>query len=116
MAYKLPPPGLVSILHRVSGLLMFLLLPFVLWLLDLSLTSEVSFERLRSAASSTPVRLILLVLAWAFLHHAAGGLRYLLIDLHIGVAKGAARRSAKLVLWVGVLLAALAGLRIFGVL
>jgi len=114
-AYKLPPPGVVSILHRISGLLMFLLLPLLLWLLDLSLTSELSFERLRAVAASLPGRLVLLALAWAFLHHAFSGVRFLLLDLHIGVALAAARRSAVIVLIVSVLLAAAAGLRIFGV-
>jgi len=113
--YKLPPPGVVSILHRISGLLMFLLLPLLLWLLDLSLTSEVSFERLRAIVAGTPARLVLLALAWAFVHHALSGVRFLLLDLHIGVDRAPARRSALIVLVVGLALAAVAGLRIFGV-
>ncbi|HUN93583.1 MAG TPA: succinate dehydrogenase, cytochrome b556 subunit [Burkholderiaceae bacterium] len=115
-AYRLPPPGVVSILHRVSGVLMFLLLPFVLWLLDLSLTSEDSFERLRAAAQTPLVRIVASVLAWGFLHHLAAGVRFLLLDLHVGVDKPAARRSAVIVLATGIVLGIAAALWIFGVL
>lgn len=114
--YRLPPPGMLSILHRVSGALMFLLLPFVLWLLQLSLRSEDSFEQLRQVESGWLVRLVLAGLAWALLHHALAGLRYLALDLHWGLQREQARRSAWVVFVISVPLALLAALAIFGVL
>ena len=75
-SYRLPPAGWVSILHRISGALMFLLLPFVIWLFDASLTSEVSYERFTQRCSSPApgacragsVKLVALALIWAYLH------------------------------------------------
>jgi succinate dehydrogenase / fumarate reductase cytochrome b subunit len=114
-SYRLPPAGIVSILHRISGAALFLVLPFLLWLLDLSLTSEISFERLRQITGGWLVKLILLGLIWAFLHHLFAGIRYLLLDLHIGLDPAPSRASALAVFAVSVLLTAIAGLRLFGV-
>jgi len=114
--YRLPPPGMVSIMHRVSGALLFLLLPLLLWLFDLSLTSEISYGRLQSIASSFIVRVVLVGLAWAFLHHLVAGIRYLLLDLDIGLDKPVARTSALAVYWISLPLTLLAALKIFGVL
>ena len=113
--YKLPPPGMVSIMHRISGALLFLLLPFILWLFDLSLTSEISYARLTALTSHWLVKLIFLGLAWAFLHHLVAGVRYLLLDLDIGVDKAAARSSAITVYAISLPLTLLAALKIFGV-
>jgi succinate dehydrogenase / fumarate reductase cytochrome b subunit len=113
--YRLPPPGMVSILHRVSGALLFLALPLVLWLFDLSLMSERSYARLVDFASHWLVKVILLGLIWAFLHHLIAGLRYLALDLHLGVEKAAARTSALAVFWISLPLTLLAGLKLFGV-
>ncbi len=113
--YRLPPPGIVSILHRASGALLFLLLPFLLWVFELSLSSELSFARLRDLASHWLVRLVLLAVTWAFLHHLIAGIRYLVLDLHIGIDKAAAARSALVVLAVSLTLTLVAGLRLFGV-
>jgi succinate dehydrogenase / fumarate reductase cytochrome b subunit len=115
LKYKLPPPGMVSILHRVSGAALFLTLPFILWLFDLSLTSEVSYARLADFASHWLVKLVLVGLAWAFLHHLIAGVRYLLLDLDVGVDKPAARASALAVFAISVPLTLLAALKIFGV-
>jgi succinate dehydrogenase / fumarate reductase cytochrome b subunit len=82
--YRLPLAGILSILHRVSGALMFLLLPFILLLLDKSLMSEISFEYFKGIASHWFVKLLILALAWAYLHHICAGIRYLLMDVHIG--------------------------------
>jgi succinate dehydrogenase / fumarate reductase cytochrome b subunit len=114
LQYKLPPPGMVSILHRVSGAALFLALPFILWLFDLSLTSELSFERLVEFGSHWLVKLVLLGLIWAFLHHLVAGIRYLLLDLHMGVEKLAARTSALVVFWISVPLTLLVALKLFG--
>jgi succinate dehydrogenase / fumarate reductase cytochrome b subunit len=116
LQYRLPPPGMVSIMHRISGALMFLALPLLLWLFDLSLTSELSFARLVDFASGWFAKLVLLVLIWAFLHHLVAGIRYLLLDLHWGVERAAARTSALAVYWISLPLTVLAGLRLFGVL
>jgi succinate dehydrogenase / fumarate reductase cytochrome b subunit len=115
LQYKLPPPGMVSILHRVSGALLFFALPLILWLFDLSLMSELSFARLAEVGSHWFVKLVLLVLIWAFLHHLIAGIRYLLLDLHLGVEKSAARTSALAVFWISLPLTVLVALKLFGV-
>lgn len=113
--YKLPPPGLVSIMHRISGAALFLLLPFILWLFELSLTSEMSYARLVEVASNAIVKLVLVGLAWAYLHHLIAGVRYLMLDLHIGLDKPVARTSALAVYWISLPLTLIAALKIFGV-
>ncbi|HZW13610.1 MAG TPA: succinate dehydrogenase, cytochrome b556 subunit [Noviherbaspirillum sp.] len=113
--YRLPLAGIVSILHRISGILMFLLLPFILFLLDKSLTSEISFEYLKGFTSNLLVKLIILALSWAYLHHFCAGIRHLVMDLHIGVDKDSGRKSAVGVFAVSLPLAALVALKLFGV-
>ena len=106
IAYRLPPSGIVSILHRVSGAVMFLLLPFVLYLFDKSLTSEISFSNFKAVTGNWFAKLVLLVLIWAYLHHFVAGIRHLFMDMHIGVDKDSGRKTAvsvlviSLVLWV----------------
>ncbi|RCS59277.1 succinate dehydrogenase, cytochrome b556 subunit [Parvibium lacunae] len=113
--YKLPLPGKVSILHRVSGVGLFLSLWALLWLFDLSLTSEISFATFSNVVGYPIVKLLLLGLIWAYLHHFCAGIRFLLLDMHIGVDKPSARKSAGVVLAVSLPLAALVGLKLFGV-
>jgi len=115
VGYRLPAPGMVSILHRISGAVMFLFLFFVIWLLQLSLTSELSFLRLREFASQWWVKVVLVALVWALVHHLVAGVRYLLLDLHVGVDKAASVRSALTVFAISLPLTLLAALRIFGV-
>ena len=115
LQYRLPPPGMVSILHRVSGAVLFLALPLILWLFDLSLMSELSFARLVEVGSHWFVKLVLLALIWAFLHHLIAGIRYLLLDLHVGVEKSAARTSALAVFWISLPLTVVVALKLFGV-
>lgn len=116
VGYRLPAPGMVSIMHRVSGALMFLLLVPAIWLLELSLGSELSFGRLVDVASQWWAKVIFLVLVWALLHHLLAGIRYLLLDLHVGIDKAASVKSALAVFAVSLPLTLLAALRIFGVL
>jgi succinate dehydrogenase / fumarate reductase cytochrome b subunit len=116
LRYRLPAGAIASILHRVSGALMFLALPLLLWLLDLSLTSELSYERLAALFSGGFVKLVLLALCWALLHHLVTGIRHLLLDLHVAIDKEAAARSAVLVYLISLPLTLLAGLKLFGVL
>lgn len=114
-SYRLPPAGVLSILHRVSGALLFLMLPVLLWLFEASLTSEGTFERFRALTGGVPARLVLLAVIWAILHHLFAGIRFLALDLHLGIEKDQARRSAFVVFGVSVALTALAAGRLFGV-
>ena len=113
--YRLPLAGVVSILHRISGLIMFALLPFLLYLLETSLTSDLSFAALHDAVQSPLAKLIILALSWAYLHHFCAGVRHLLMDGHVGVDKDSARKSAAVVLVISVALALLVALKLFGV-
>lgn len=101
---QLPLPGVVSILHRVSGAGLFLFIPFVLFLFETSLASEEGFEAIRRVMSGGFAKLILLGLLWALLHHFFAGLRYLAMDLHLCLDLREARRSSKLVLAVSLFL------------
>jgi succinate dehydrogenase / fumarate reductase, cytochrome b subunit len=112
--YRLPLAGIVSILHRVSGMLIFLLLPFILYMLDKSLTSEISFEYFKGYTSHFLVKLAILALVWAYLHHFCAGVRHLLMDLHMGLDKDSARKSSVTVFAVSLPLAALVALKLFG--
>lgn len=112
--YRLPLAGIVSILHRISGLLMFVLLPFVLYMLDKSLTSEISFEYFKGYTSNVLVKLAILALVWSYLHHFSAGIRHLLMDLHMGLDKDSGRKSAVAVFAVSLSLTALVALKLFG--
>jgi succinate dehydrogenase / fumarate reductase cytochrome b subunit len=121
LAYRLPPAGIVSILHRVSGALMFLLLPFVIWLFDTSVTSEISFDRFASAFSAgigfAPgwlVKLVVLALIWAYLHHFIAGVRHLWMDATHAVTKAQGHSSALVTLGLSLLLTVALGAKLFG--
>jgi succinate dehydrogenase / fumarate reductase cytochrome b subunit len=115
LRYRMPLAGLVSILHRISGALMFLLLPFILYLLEKSLTSEISFDHFKGITSHWFVKLVILALAWGYLHHFSAGIRHLIMDMHIGLDKDSARVSAAAVLVVSLVLTLLVALKLFGV-
>jgi succinate dehydrogenase / fumarate reductase cytochrome b subunit len=100
----LPPPGLVSIFHRVSGALLFFpILPVALYLLHVTLGSPEGYARWGEFFARPVVKLIVLGATWAYAHHFFAGLRYLVIDLHIWVDKPPARASAIAVLVLGAL-------------
>lgn len=99
---RLPLPGKVSILHRVSGVGLFLCFPLLLWLFGASLESPESFSSLKSIAGLLPVKVILAGLLWAFVHHFCAGIRFLLLDVHVGIEKEAARKSAAVVFAVSI--------------
>ncbi|NIE68360.1 succinate dehydrogenase, cytochrome b556 subunit [Burkholderia sp. Ax-1719] len=99
-AYRLPLAGRVSIGHRVSGALLFLFLPFLLFLLDQSLTSELSFEFFKGFLSNIIVKLIVLVLGWAFLFHFCAGVRHLFMDFNHDLAAKEKGKSTSLVVVV----------------
>lgn len=106
---RLPLPGIVSILHRISGVALFAAIPFLLYGLEGSLASAERFDTFRACVSYPLVKLLLLGFLWAFLHHACAGIRFLLLDVHCGIELKAARLGAKLVLIVSLALTALIG-------
>jgi len=106
---RLPIPGLISILHRISGLGLFLFLPLLLWLFQSSLTSPDSYVRYRAAFANPLVKLILIGLLWAFLHHLLAGLRFLALDLHYGTDLPTARATSWVVLVTAIVLTAVLG-------
>ena len=100
----LPPPGLVSILHRVSGFALFFpVLPALLYLLDTTLRSGEGYARWRDFLAQGEVKLVLLAFVWLYAHHFWAGIRYLLLDVHWGIDRAPARMSAYVVLALGVL-------------
>lgn len=109
---RLPLPGFVSILHRISGAGLFLLLPFLLYLFDLSLAQD-TFATFSEVMGNPLVKLILLGLLWAYLHHFCAGIRFLLLDLHKGIELQSARNSARLVLIVSLALTAVIGVALW---
>ncbi len=112
---RLPLAGFASILHRISGAGLFLLLPLLIWLLQLSLGStQGNAETFAAITGNWLVKLILLGLVWAFLHHFCMGIRILLIDIHVGVEKQQAHNSAVAVMVVSLALTAVFGLKLLG--
>lgn len=110
---KLPLPGVISILHRVSGLALFFALPALLWMLQASLRSIETYTILTEVLQLPFVKLALIGLLWAFLHHFCAGIRYLLIDLHYVTSLEQARNSSKLVLGASLLLTVLLGAKLW---
>jgi succinate dehydrogenase / fumarate reductase cytochrome b subunit len=110
---NLPVPGLVSIFHRITGVTMFLfLIPLTLYALQMSLTNETGFAEIQKCFAMPIVKLITIGFIWAFMHHLCAGIRYLLLDLHIGIALAPARLSAKIVLVAGILATAIFAVRV----
>lgn len=110
----LPPAGLMSIFHRVTGVVMFgLLIPTVLCVLQGTLGSEAGFMRWKGYFAEPMVKLIVIGFIWAYMHHFFAGIRYLLLDVHVGIAKEPATLSARLVMIGGVVAAILIGARIW---
>jgi len=121
VSYRLPPAGIVSILHRVSGALMFLLLPFAIWMFDTSLSSEISYDVFASAFAAglgvLPgwfVKLVALGLIWAYLHHFTAGVRHLWMDARHAVSKEQGHSSAWTTLVASLLLTVVLGAKLFG--
>lgn len=121
LQYRLPLAGYVSILHRASGLLMFMLLPFVIWMFDTSLTSEISYDAFTNAfvggigfVPAWFVKLAVLALIWSYLHHFIAGVRHLYMDATHSVTKEFGRSSAVFTLALSLLLTAALGAKLFG--
>ena len=121
--YRLPAAGIVSILHRVSGALMFLLMPFIIWMFDTSISSEISFSRFKAAFNVGLLglpglmwKLVALALIWAYLHHSIAGLRHLWSDTHhSAVTKEFGKTSAVVTLGLSIFLTVVLGAKLFGV-
>lgn len=120
--YRLPAAGWVSILHRASGAIMFLLMPFIIWMFDVSVSSEISFAKFKAAFNSglgfVPgwfIKLVALALIWAYLHHFIAGLRHLWMDVsHDAVSKEFGALSAKVTLVLSLGLTVVLGAKLFG--
>lgn len=120
LQYRLPVAGVVSILHRASGMLMFLLLPFIVWLFDASLTSEISYSRFVSVFTAgvgfVPgwfMKLIALALIWAYLHHFIAGVRHLWMDATHAVSLEFGRQSALMTMYASGLLTLAIAVKLF---
>jgi succinate dehydrogenase / fumarate reductase cytochrome b subunit len=101
---RLPVPGLVSILHRMSGAVLFLLLPSLLVLFELSLESAQTFARFKAIFSHWTIKLMVIAVVWAYLHHLCAGIRHLALDLDYGTELATARASSWAVLALSVVL------------
>jgi succinate dehydrogenase cytochrome b subunit len=110
---KLPLPGIVSILHRVSGLLLFVALPFLLLMLQYSVASIETYTQLMDILANPLLKLLLLGLLWAFMHHFCAGLRYLAIDAHLVRDLAQARNSSKIVMAASLILTILVGVKLW---
>jgi succinate dehydrogenase / fumarate reductase cytochrome b subunit len=120
-SYRLPAAGWVSILHRISGAIMFALLPFVIWMFDVSISSEISFAKFKSAFEIGMLglpgfvwKLLALALIWAYLHHLIAGLRHLWMDARHAVSKEFGKSSALVTLVLGSVLTLALALKLFG--
>lgn len=121
LQYRLPLAALVSILHRASGMLMFFLLPFIVWMFDASVSSEVSYDGFTSAfvagigvVPGFLMKLIALALIWAYLHHAVAGLRHLWMDATHSVTRQQGHSSAVATFAISILLTLALGAKLFG--
>ena len=119
--YRLPLAGFVSILHRVSGALMFLLMPFIIWMFDNSISSEISFAKFTATFHTGLLglpgflwKLVALALIWAYLHHFIAGIRHLWMDINHAVSKEFGRSSALVTLSLGTLLTLVLAAKLFG--
>ncbi len=113
-SYRWPLASLVSGAHRFSGLFLVVMLPFILYLLDKSLTSETTFEHFKGIITPWYIKLVVLALAFGYLQHFCSGIRHLFGDVHIGLTKDGARKSAATVFIVSFLLTAVVALKLFG--
>ena len=119
--YRLPAAGWVSILHRISGAMMFILMPFIIWMFDTSVSSEISFARFAAAFTvglgfvpGWLVKLVALGLIWAYLHHFIAGVRHLWMDINHAVSKEFGKSSAITTLALSIALTLVLGAKLFG--
>ena len=121
--YRLPLAGIVSILHRISGAIMFVLMPFIIWMFDTSISSEISFAKFKGAFNIGMLglpgiiwKLLALALIWAYLHHSIAGVRHLWSDTHhSAVTKEFGKSSAIVTLAISIGLTLILGAKLFGI-
>ena len=120
VGYRMPLAALVSILHRASGIVMFVLMPFIIWMFDASLTSEITYSQFTAVFNGgvgfvpgVVFKLIALALIWAYLHHFIAGLRHLWMDATHAVTLEFGRQSAVVTLAASVLLTLVLGVKLF---
>ncbi len=120
-SYRLPIAGIVSILHRISGVILFFLLPFIIWMFDTSITSEYSFAKFTAAFNVGMLglpgfiwKLLALGVIWAYLHHFMAGVRHIWMDVTHSVSKEFGKSSAIATLVLSLLLTAALGAKLFG--
>ena len=113
LSVRFPLSAIMSVGHRAAGMLLFLALPWFLYLLQLSLSGESGFLQVKNDLNSIWLKLIILVFIWALAHHFIAGIRYFLLDLDIGIERQTAQKSALLVMILGVLLTAIAAFFLF---
>ena len=106
---RLPLPGVVSIMHRMSGAALFFLIPVLLYLLQMSLESQHGFAAVRAALTTPLAKVVMIGVLWAFLHHFCAGIRYLALDLDVGTDLAPARASSWAVLGVSIALTLVLG-------
>jgi len=119
--YRLPLAGVVSILHRASGTIMFVLLPLIIWMFDTSVTSEISYGAFTSAfvagigfVPGWMIKVAVLSLIWSYLHHFIAGVRHLWMDATHSVTKEQGRNSAVVTLVSSLVLTVALGAKLFG--
>ena len=119
-SYRMPAPAWVSILHRISGVLMFLLLPFVIWMFDASLSSEISYQQFTSlfafggmAIPAFLVKLVALALIWGYLMHFIAGVRHVWMDATHEHSLAFGRASAMFAIGLSALLTVALGAKLF---
>jgi succinate dehydrogenase / fumarate reductase, cytochrome b subunit len=110
LSMKYPPAAVVSILHRISGLVVFLLIPFMLWLLQLSLSSSAQFDVLKNFVALPIPKLMIWVFLAGLLYHLVAGIRHLLMDAHMFDDLRGGRRTAIVTMVLGLILIILAGI------
>ena len=107
---RLPIGAVVSIAHRFSGLVLFLIIPFLIYMLEISLKTEQGFQQVAGLLDRADVRIGLVLILWMLFHHLFNGIRLLLVDIDIGITRTASRRNSWLVIFAGlVVLAFMAG-------
>jgi len=108
---RLPITAIMSIVHRVTGVLLFLVLPYLIYILERSLQSKADFALIQECFESTSIKIILIFILWSLFHHLLAGIRYLLLDIDVGIERQQARSTA----WLVILLALGLSLVIVGI-
>lgn len=107
---RFPIPAIVSILHRISGVILFLLIPFIIWGLNLSLSSGQDYDDLHQFLTTPIMKFIIWGSLSAFIYHLVAGIRHILMDMGIGEELKSGRLSSQITIIISVILIILAGI------